>query len=239
MQTDLRLLLLIVSMVLGSFIVFKAFRDRRLKKPPAIRHHIEKTLLEDTHTTEELSSGENLQLGESDPLLEDYEYKSIPIDTENPPTAELLDNLPIDEPRFNPEIITLSLIPRDSYEFEGEELLEVFQIQNYHYGKMNIFHCHENEDPEQPIIYSIASLVEPGTFDYNAMHNGSYRGIVFWMVVQDSSGYELFEKMLDDTKHLADMLNGIVCDDKRQQLTLQKINNIRIRIRDPRVAQAS
>lgn len=236
MQTDLRLLLLIVSIVLGAFIVFKAFRDRRDKAPPMTRQAFEKSILQNTHQAMSKAIPD-LQLGDSDPLLEDYGSKYIEIDTSIPPSAEIIDEkLPVREPAkgsIRREIVTLALIPRDSKAFSGEALLTVFEDENFRYGKMNLFHCHENNDPEQSILYSIASLVEPGIFNFNEMPYGSFPGILLWMVVQDGSGADLFEAMLHDAKHLAGRLNGTVCDEKRQQLTVQAISNIRLRIRDP------
>jgi cell division protein ZipA len=217
-----------------------------------MRQNVEKTVVAEPH----------IQIAESDPLLEDYEYKHV----ENAqvfPSAEIMsqehsdemeetieedfdstinnkienevDNKPEDKVkklRMRDDIIALCLVPVSNRDFAGEELLEVLEYENYFYGKMHLFHCHENNDPKRAVLYSIASLVQPGTFDYNQMSHENYRGIIIWMTLDEHTDIELFEKMLKDAKHLAYVLDATLCDDRCRQLTLQSISKIRLRIKD-------
>jgi FtsZ-interacting cell division protein ZipA len=244
MQTDLRLLLLIVSIVLGALIVFKAFRERREKVSPVTRQAFEKSILQNTYKMAAEKNASQLHLGESDPLLEDYEHKLedfdhtfVEIDTSMPPNAEIIEEPtpPLAEPEISvppPEYISLLLIPRDTQAFSGEELLTVFEDENFHFGKLRMFHRHEGDDPKQPICYSIASIVEPGIFNYAEMTYDSLPGIVLWMAVKDKTALNGFEAMLHDAKGLAERLNATLCDEKRHQLTVQAIATIRLSLRN-------
>lgn len=237
MQTDLRLLLLIIGAVLGALIIYKAFREKKEKAPPLVRHQFEKSVIENAHRTMPHKNTPDVQLAESDPLLEDYEFTHVEIEGAPISTSEIINQeLPQEKvPMAHkpvPEVIALTILPRDYYAFSGETLLGILQQRQYQFGKMKIFHRHDQNDPEKKILFSLASLVEPGVFDYNKIPFESYRGLALWMVYSDKEDSMLFEAMLEEARELAEILNGTVCDDKRQQLTVQAISNIRLKMRE-------
>lgn len=243
MQNDLQLLLLIIGMVVGLFLVYKAFREHHLSRraPSIIRREFQKKIIEHAHKAAPHKKETLLQMGESDPLLDNADFSyTVLSKEESVSTFESASNsetnsdanceAEVKEPTY--EVITLTLIPRNTLAFSGLELSVVFEEEKYHYGKMKIFHCHCENDPKQPIIYSIASMVEPGIFDLSTMKTQNFHGIVLWMVFQSDSDPAIFEKMLNDAKCLAENLNATLCDEKRKQLTVQAISEIRARLQE-------
>lgn len=235
MQNDLQLLLLIIGMVVGVFLVYKAFRDHNSnrKAPSIIRREFQKKIIEHAHKAAPYKKETSLQMAESDPLLDNTDFTYTVLSKEEPePSFESVSNPDpaVKKPAY--EVITLTLIPRNTSAFSGVELSVIFEEEKYHYGKMKIFHCHHENDPKQPVIYSIASMIEPGTFDLLTMETENFHGVVLWMVFQSDSNPSIFEKMLSDAKHLAENLNATLCDEKRKQLTVQAISEIRARIQE-------
>lgn len=224
MQNDLQLLLLIIGMVVGIFLVYKAFQEHhsRRKVPSVIRREFQKKIIDHAHKATTHKKEAALQMAGSDPLLDnpDFTYTAL--------SKETIEEPKIKRPVY--EVITLVLIPRNAVIFSGLELSVVFEEEKYHYGKMKIFHCHHKNDPEQAVIYSVASMIEPGIFDLSTMPSESFHGIALWMVFQSDADPAIFEKMLNDAKHLAEKLNATLCDEKRKQITVQTISEIRARI---------
>lgn len=233
MLNDLQLFLLIIGMVVGVFLIYKAFREHHShrKAPSIIRREFQKKIIEHTHQAP-YKKETLLQMAETDPLLDSSDF-----------TYTALSKEIIEEPDINPalvskvkkpayEVITFMLIPRNALTFSGLELSVIFEEEKFYFGKMKIFHCHHKNDSEQRVIYSIASMVEPGTFDLLTMPSESFHGIALWMVFQSDTDPAAFEKMLGDAKHLAEKLNATLCDEKRKQLTIQKISEIRARIQE-------
>ena len=235
MQNDLQLLFLIFGTVIGAFIIYKAFKDRQTsrKAPTIIRREFQKTIIDNTHKAVPYKKAQSLHLAESDPLLDNAEftYTELPKLEKEIPLEKTKPQAPAPKTSAD-EIVTLVLIPRNTASFSGLELSVVFEEEGYQYGKMRLFHRHENQAPSQPILYSIASMVEPGVFYRETMENEDFRGIVLWVVFKPGSNPEVFEKMLADAKHLAEKLNATLCEQKRKQLTVQTISEMRAKIQE-------
>lgn len=236
MQTDLRLLLLIISVVLGGLIIFKAFRERRERAPQLVRQQFEKSIMENAHRSTPIRNVPDLHMAESDPLLEDYQFTSIEIEKKHIPSAEVFEKTPPvdvkEKKKSVPQVFALTILPRDEVSFSGETLQTLFEEQGLVYGKNNFFERHQENDPVQRVIYRIASIVEPGIFKYDHMPYETYRGVVLWIISSDKNGELDFETMLHEAKEISEFLNGTVCDEKRQQLTVQGTSHIRLKLRE-------
>jgi cell division protein ZipA len=117
-------------------------------------------------------------------------------------------------------IFVLNVLASQGKAFVGYELLQSLLAAGLHFGEMNIFHRYKEEGANSNTkpIFSLASAVEPGTFDINRMGGFSSPGLTLFMQVTPdiSNPQPLFETMLDTAKQLADDLGGEVYDDKRQ-----------------------
>src|SRR5690606_26296494 len=70
--------------------------------------------------------------------------------------------------------LRLSLAPQG---IEGGRLLEVFQEELLEHGRYSVFH-RLHEDGEA--LFSVASMIEPGTFDPEEMVDGVYPGVTLF-----------------------------------------------------------
>lgn len=123
--------------------------------------------------------------------------------------------------------------PKDHY-FYGSDLLELILSHGLRFGEMDIFHRHTGNDGEGPVLFSMANMVKPGTFDLYAFEAFSTVGLSFFLTLPTVLDHHMdaFDMMLGAAKDIADTLGGELNDEQRSVLTGQTIEHYRERIRD-------
>lgn len=247
MQTDLQLLLLIIGLVFGGFILYNTFRNKTRKKSSRFDEF-------------EAPSKNVVQHAERhDPLLDDYKENTVPagaplesdflasavvafdiepLPQEQPkpiikaePILEKTNHKKLQPQTVKPEIIALSIMPKQQNSFMGAMLLSALKANQFYYGEHKIFHRHVDDNPKEEILFSIASLVEPGNFEYHQMFNKTFPGILIWMMLPvPQDAMQSFDKMLRSARQLATFLSGELCDTKRLTLTTEAIATMRERV---------
>ncbi len=124
------------------------------------------------------------------------------------------------------KIIALRVIsPPGGARFAGDALRNALEREGLSFGRYSIFH-RELEDNQ--VLFSVASLVEPGSFDLAEMPTREYPGVSLFAVLPGPfTGTRVFDEMLSAGRHLATKLGGLLQDDKRQPLTGQKVLDLR------------
>lgn len=99
--------------------------------------------------------------------------------------------------------------------FTGNELVKQLENLGFLYGENNLFHRHIDGTSASPVVYSVANAYNPGVFDLTKIHELTTAGLIFFMYLP-SAGNDLvnFNQLLNDTKNLAQALNGWVVDDQ-------------------------
>ena len=129
-----------------------------------------------------------------------------------------------DEPAPPPKqkIVTLRIIARNSGAFAGDELVLSLRGIGLRHGRFGIFHRHEGNDEEQ-VIFSAASLVEPGSFDMENIKDQEIPGISLFMVlpgpVEGSQGFDL---LMAAARALSQSLNAELLDESGSTLSIQR-----------------
>lgn len=122
------------------------------------------------------------------------------------------------EVSYGYEVLTLYIMASPNRPFQGYELLQAISVNGFSYGKMRVFHRHEQQNnPNSPILFSLANAIEPGFFNLSEMGAFSCTGLILFMHIdsRDSDLIEQFYLMLDTANQLADDLGGEVLDDTR------------------------
>src|SRR3989338_6250995 len=117
-------------------------------------------------------------------------------------------------------IIILHVLATQGLEYAGYELLQALLSNNLRFGKMNIFHRYEKTDNTGDILFSVASVKEPGTFEMSKMGGFSTPGLVLFLrlgIIRDPM--HAFEVMLFTAAQLLEDLGGELLDDRLQPLT--------------------
>ena len=131
------------------------------------------------------------------------------------------------------EVLVCNVMAREGSELHGDDLLEALITNGLKFGEMNIFHKRFRGEINGPVIFSVANILNPGTFDLNSMTDFRTSGVsLFLALPSPTNNLEAFDHMLDVAIHLKESLDGELKDDHRNVMTSQTIEHYRQRIRD-------
>jgi len=113
---------------------------------------------------------------------------------------------------------------------DGAKLLETLQQEGLEHGKYNVFHL---LDAEGASIFSIASMMEPGTFDLELMVEAEYPGVtLFAQLPGPVPGMHALNELVACARRLQQALGGSLQDDRGVPLTVHRIERLRQEIRE-------
>ncbi len=124
-----------------------------------------------------------------------------------------------------PAIIQFSIITKADEDFNGADLVEAFKLVGLEYGSLKIF---ERLDEKRLVDFGVACIVEPGTFPDKDLDQFYCPGIVFFMqpeALDDAPA--VFDDYIETINLLAERLDGVVLDHRRQPLTDATVQAIR------------
>jgi cell division protein ZipA len=130
-------------------------------------------------------------------------------------------------------VLVVNVLSKDKNGFNGPDLLQILLACDLRFGKMQIFHRYENAHGRGPIQFSLANLVEPGTFDLDAIDTLTTPGVSFFMTLPGpQQSITAFNYMIETAQVLVRNLNAELRDDAQSVMTAQTIEHCRQRIRD-------
>ena len=129
------------------------------------------------------------------------------------------------------ELLVIHVLAPKGEQFSGEGLVSALRAQGLRYGDMNIFH--RVEPTTKAHLYSVANVVEPGTFDLADLDNMRSPGMSFFLQLPgpDDAG-AAFADMLSASREVALALGGEQRDEQMSLLTGQATEHMRQRIAD-------
>ncbi len=129
------------------------------------------------------------------------------------------------------EVLIINVMAKPEQRIQGELLLEALVGRGLKLGEMDIFHRHQNDDGDGPIVFSLANMVVPGTFNLAKMDEFETPGVSLFLslpVVGESIA--AYEDMVATAKSLAETLDGELKDENRSVMTSQTIEHGRQRV---------
>ncbi|MES2676610.1 MAG: cell division protein ZipA [Pseudomonadota bacterium] len=131
------------------------------------------------------------------------------------------------------EVIIINVMAFKGESFSGNDLLDVILKCGLRYGSMDIFHRYSDTKGEGALLFSMANMVKPGTFDLDLMDEFETPGVSLFMTLPiDADSMQSFELMVKTANTIADALDGELKDEQRSAMTRQTIEHCRQRISD-------
>ncbi|MCU0766640.1 MAG: cell division protein ZipA [Gammaproteobacteria bacterium] len=126
-------------------------------------------------------------------------------------------------------IVVVNVVAKAAY-FRGDELMKVATEVGLRAGEWNIFHRPDDAAPQET-VFSMANLVEPGSFPVARMATFTTPGVcLFAQLPGPRDGLAVFADMLFSAERIASLLDGELQDERHQLLTRDKIEQLRERI---------
>ncbi|HKE94138.1 MAG TPA: cell division protein ZipA C-terminal FtsZ-binding domain-containing protein [Povalibacter sp.] len=131
------------------------------------------------------------------------------------------------------KIVSLRLAAAQRY--PGEQLRYALEAESLQHGKYDVFH---RLDEQGASVFSVASMVEPGTFELDRMTAHSYPGVtLFAQLPGPVPGVHALHELVACGKRLQESLGGTLQDDRGVPLTVHRIDRLRQEIVDFERAQ--
>jgi cell division protein ZipA len=113
---------------------------------------------------------------------------------------------------------------------DGARLKPLLEAAGLRHGKYSIYHrLHGDSAP----LFSVASMVEPGTFDPYAMSGVQFPGVTIFMQLPGPiDGSEMFAQMLACARELEQGIGGLLQDERGLPLTEQRAQRLRDDVAD-------
>jgi cell division protein ZipA len=128
------------------------------------------------------------------------------------------------------DVIVINVLARNGT-LAGAELLDAFLRNGLKFGDMNIFH--RINPTTKAMQFSVASAVEPGTFDPSTMQAFRTPGVSFFLRLPGpDQPLDVFEDMLTVSRDVAASLGADLKDEQLSVMTTQTIQHCRSRIED-------
>jgi len=157
---------------------------------------------------------------DEDELEDDYE------ELEEEPQAAA----PQSEPE---EVLIINIMAHKGEVFKGDDLLDIVLKCGLRYGSMDIFHRYSDNKGEGALLFSMANMVKPGTFDLDAMDEFTTPGVTLFMTLPiNADSMQSFDLMADTAQAISQTLGGELKDEQRSVMTRQTLEHCRQRIRD-------
>lgn len=126
------------------------------------------------------------------------------------------------------DIIVLYILAKGDSPLIGSQINSSAQAMGLRFGAMNIFHY--QSDARR--VFSLANMLEPGSFDADTIHDLKTTGLTVFMQIQSGNPLDDLTEMLQRSYQLAGLLDARLCNNKRKPLTEQDAENYRAQVRD-------
>ncbi|MEA5123439.1 cell division protein ZipA [Xanthomonas floridensis] len=130
------------------------------------------------------------------------------------------------------KIVSLFVAAKAGQILRGEDVVVAAEKTGLVFGHMNVFHRLVEGHPERGPIFSMASILKPGSFDMANIREMQTPAIAFFLTLPaPMTALDAWEKMLPTVQRMAELLDGVVLDDSRNALGRQRVAHIRDELR--------
>ncbi|MBO1518995.1 cell division protein ZipA [Oceanisphaera pacifica] len=156
---------------------------------------------------------------------DDVESKPEPMPEPAKPLREV--------PKTWQDVYVINLVARPNKQLQGQDLIRALTQADFSFGEMDIFHRYQNANAQGEPLFSLINMVQPGTFNPNAMAEFSTPGVsVFMQLPQPGMAKNQFNLMIQAAENMAETLDAILLDGQRRPLSPDYLAQCREQLRD-------
>ncbi|WP_016955912.1 cell division protein ZipA [Catenovulum agarivorans] len=131
------------------------------------------------------------------------------------------------------EVLILNVVAPEGQSMSGAVLLPSLLTLGFKFGEFNIFHRHEEASGTGEVLFSLANMFNPGTFDIDNIEQFTTQGVsLFLSLPVKGDAQQAFNMMHNAAKKIAAEFSGQVLDGQRSVLTRQTVQHYVERIRE-------
>lgn len=233
-STQLRIILLVIGLLLiGAIYLYGRPRRPHQGKRVGQRRAGERVepVLENDGRDEPGEDGEAVS-GDMQTELELLE-RTLAADRREPePSAPLRSRVGARASSDIDRIVTLFVAAREGEMLHGSDVVVAAEKAGLAFGDMGIFHRMVDGRPDQGPIFSVASMVKPGSFDMARIPEIRIPGLSFFMTLPGPlPALDAWETMLPAAQRMAELLDARVLDEQHNALGRQRIAHLRDQLR--------
>jgi cell division protein ZipA len=201
---------------------------------PATRNVVKKKTNIKDETKSKTVKRPQMEINFGDGLaLEEESIPNINIDGPTDKAEEVPEKKKANVPAIEPQIIILSVVMPPHQQMSGAALLPSLLTLGMKYGEMNIFHRHQDSAGNGSVTFSLANMLNPGSFELDTMETFVTQGVSLFMTLPNATDpFTAFDQMLLAAKQLATEFNAHLVDDKRNVMTKQTEQHYVSKIRE-------
>ncbi|KGI78208.1 cell division protein ZipA [Oleiagrimonas soli] len=129
-------------------------------------------------------------------------------------------------------IVAVNVVAPGHAVFQGADLVVAADKAGLEFGHKGIFHRLLEGKPELGPVFSVANMLQPGSFDLSRVVDLTTTGLSFFMTLPGPvSALDAWDAMLPTAQRMAELLGGQVLDDEHNALGRQRIAHIRDELR--------
>lgn len=130
------------------------------------------------------------------------------------------------------KIVSLYVAARAGQVLRGEDIVVAAEKTGMIFGHMQVYHRLLEGKPEAGPVFSMASILKPGSFDMATISEMETPAIAFFLTLPAPlPALDAWEKMEPTVQRMAELLDAVVLDDSRNALGRQRIAHIRDELR--------
>ena len=184
----------------------------------------------------ELPNGGARVIDRTDPIISDQGPDDLFFEEEAPvANTDWEDEEPVvarQAPFIEREIIVMHVRAKAADGFNGSDLLQILLACDMRYGEKDILHRHEKAEGKGCLQFSVANMLEPGTFNLEDINSFRTPGVTFFMTLPGpEDAMQAFDCMIETANCLVKNLDARLLDEEHSTASLQVINHYRDRVK--------
>ncbi|MCG8316197.1 MAG: cell division protein ZipA [Pseudomonadales bacterium] len=131
------------------------------------------------------------------------------------------------------DVIVINVMAKPGEEIAGVDLYRALTSCGFHHGDMDIFHRYEQHNGQGRLLFSVANVVEPGTFDRTNAETFATPGVcMFLKLPGPKRALQAFDVMVDSSRKISKLLGADTKDENHSIMTQQTFEHYRQRVMD-------